>query len=259
MVERSPEETDGGHCGARPTVLSFDAGMTPNAPPDGSSPDGARGEEHLLADLTPRELEVLMGVRAGLTSKEIAGDLGISESTVNKHVTAAMRALAARSRSHAVAVLDALLDAHHGPDGGAAQGAFADSLVRVLALLVGADSVFLAMWEHGRLHVIAAVGTELSAGSTLDAGNGWATLAFRRDRVVSIGDRAQLQATLRLPAGPESGSAVAAPVHANGAVIGVLAATSSVAGHFVHAHLELLSLAAELAGGQLVATPARGA
>lgn len=39
-----------------------------------------------LSDLTPRELEILQLVLIGLTNKAIAGEIGISEKTVEFHL-----------------------------------------------------------------------------------------------------------------------------------------------------------------------------
>ncbi len=47
-----------------------------------------------LAQLTPRELDVLRGVSRGLTNKAIAGELGISRRTVEAHRESLMRKLA---------------------------------------------------------------------------------------------------------------------------------------------------------------------
>jgi DNA-binding NarL/FixJ family response regulator len=46
-----------------------------------------------LASLTPREREVLQGIAAGRSAKEIAGDLHVSERTVETHRAALMRKL----------------------------------------------------------------------------------------------------------------------------------------------------------------------
>ena len=54
--------------------------------------------------LSPRQREILSLVAAGRTSKEIAGDLGISESTVNWHLANAFERLGASSRAEAVAL-----------------------------------------------------------------------------------------------------------------------------------------------------------
>jgi len=54
--------------------------------------------------LTPREIEVLQAVSAGLTNKAIALRLGVSEHTVKFHLSAAMSKLGAASRAEAVAL-----------------------------------------------------------------------------------------------------------------------------------------------------------
>src|SRR6266568_6793025 len=53
-------------------------------------------------DLSPRELEVLRGIAAGLTNKEIGAALGITEGTVKSHVSHVLRKLGAESRTEAV-------------------------------------------------------------------------------------------------------------------------------------------------------------
>jgi len=53
--------------------------------------------------LTDRELEVLESVAAGLTNKEIAGALGVSENTVKFHLRNILDKLHAQSRAEAVA------------------------------------------------------------------------------------------------------------------------------------------------------------
>lgn len=57
-----------------------------------------------MADLSPRQREILDLVAAGRTSKEIASELGISESTVNWHISNAFGRLGASSRAEAVAL-----------------------------------------------------------------------------------------------------------------------------------------------------------
>jgi ATP/maltotriose-dependent transcriptional regulator MalT len=61
---------------------------------DGSSP---------LASVTPREREVLSLLAAGLTNREIAGRLVVSEHTVHRHVTNILRKLGLPSRTAAAA------------------------------------------------------------------------------------------------------------------------------------------------------------
>ncbi|MBD5785687.1 response regulator transcription factor [Cellulosimicrobium terreum] len=55
-----------------------------------------------LADLTPREHEVLVEVAGGFSNEEIAGTLFLSESTVKTHVSRTMAKLGARDRAQLV-------------------------------------------------------------------------------------------------------------------------------------------------------------
>ncbi len=79
------------------------AGM-PVLPPDSTATllDQLRGDVPTGA-LSPREVEVLRAVAAGLTNKAIALKLGISEHTVKFHLGGAMTKLGAASRAEAVA------------------------------------------------------------------------------------------------------------------------------------------------------------
>ena len=52
---------------------------------------------------TPRELEVLWLISDGLTNREIANRLYLSEETVKTHTRSLLAALQVRSRAHAVA------------------------------------------------------------------------------------------------------------------------------------------------------------
>jgi DNA-binding NarL/FixJ family response regulator len=54
-------------------------------------------------DLTPRQRQVVELIAQGATDREIAGVLGISESTAHKHVQNALRRANARTRSQLVA------------------------------------------------------------------------------------------------------------------------------------------------------------
>jgi two-component system, NarL family, response regulator LiaR len=53
--------------------------------------------------LTPRELEVLVCMAAGLTNAEIAQRLGISQYTIKGHVSNILGKLGVNSRTEAVA------------------------------------------------------------------------------------------------------------------------------------------------------------
>jgi DNA-binding NarL/FixJ family response regulator len=61
--------------------------------------------EHLgHEELTTRELDVLRLICSGLRNKQIAGDLGISETTVSFHIKNVVDKLQANDRTHAVTV-----------------------------------------------------------------------------------------------------------------------------------------------------------
>jgi DNA-binding NarL/FixJ family response regulator len=75
----------------------------------GESPLHPRAARELLGarrsaptgDLTPRELEVLALVRAGLANKQIARRLGISERTVKAHLTSVFTGIGVADRTQA--------------------------------------------------------------------------------------------------------------------------------------------------------------
>ena len=52
--------------------------------------------------LTPRELEILEALAAGLSNKEIADQLFVSENTVKTHAARVFAKLGAKRRTHAV-------------------------------------------------------------------------------------------------------------------------------------------------------------
>ena len=54
--------------------------------------------------LTPRELQILQLVAAGMTNKSIASELGVSEHTVKFHVNSILGKLDAQSRTQAVTI-----------------------------------------------------------------------------------------------------------------------------------------------------------
>lgn len=93
-------------------TLSRALASVPNSNLRASAPEDRRR----LAELSPREREVLLGLVAGLPNKTIAYDLGISPRTVEIHRAHVMEKLGARSLSHLVRIaIAAGLD----PDGGA--------------------------------------------------------------------------------------------------------------------------------------------
>jgi len=61
--------------------------------------------------LSTREVQVLGAIRSGRTNREIAALLGISLSTVNKHVENILRKLSARNRAQAAAGASSALQA----------------------------------------------------------------------------------------------------------------------------------------------------
>ena len=69
---------------------------------DGVPPPIDRAAPPLIADLTPREQEVLQLLAEGLPNKSIAQRLAISEHTVKFHVNAILGKLQAQSRTEAV-------------------------------------------------------------------------------------------------------------------------------------------------------------
>jgi DNA-binding NarL/FixJ family response regulator len=70
--------------------------------PAGSPPP--RGLDELAESLTRREVEVLQMLAAGLSNKEIAARLNISEHTVKFHVASILGKLGAASRTEAVSL-----------------------------------------------------------------------------------------------------------------------------------------------------------
>jgi DNA-binding NarL/FixJ family response regulator len=75
-----------------------------------------------LADLTPREREVLVEVAGGLANDEIAGKLYLSESTVKTHVSRALMKTGSRDRAQLVVLAYEAGLVRPGWAGGAAQG-----------------------------------------------------------------------------------------------------------------------------------------
>ncbi len=63
--------------------------------------DAAAPTHPLLAQLSPREIEVLSGLCRGQSNKEIARDLGLQEVTIKLHVRTLCRKLDAKNRTQA--------------------------------------------------------------------------------------------------------------------------------------------------------------
>jgi DNA-binding NarL/FixJ family response regulator len=61
------------------------------------------GDEATTAGLTRRELEILRLVAQGLSDKEAASTLGLSEHTVHRHISNVLNKLDVPSRTAAVA------------------------------------------------------------------------------------------------------------------------------------------------------------
>jgi len=61
-----------------------------------------------LAQLTPQQFRVLLGIADGLLNKQIAHQLGLAENTVKVHVTAILKKLECHSRTQAAVLVKAL-------------------------------------------------------------------------------------------------------------------------------------------------------
>jgi DNA-binding NarL/FixJ family response regulator len=73
---------------------------------DGWAPDTPEAEDDDLparvASLTPSQLRILEGLKAGRLNKQIAFDLGVSEATIKAHLTSVFRKLGVHNRTQAV-------------------------------------------------------------------------------------------------------------------------------------------------------------
>jgi len=86
-------------------VLAGD-GWWPDLPEDEAGEDLAGR----VGSLTPSQLRILEGLKAGRLNKQIAFDLGVSEATIKAHLTSVFRKLGVQNRTQAV-ILAKQLDA----------------------------------------------------------------------------------------------------------------------------------------------------
>lgn len=68
--------------------------------------------EEQLDRLSPQELRILLHIKDGRLNKQIAADLGISESTVKTHISTLLRKLGLQSRTQAAVLAQRLLARH---------------------------------------------------------------------------------------------------------------------------------------------------
>lgn len=69
-----------------------------------SRPSGEKAENAEPISLSRRELQVLMGISAGASNREISEKLELSNDTVKSHTVRIFRKLQARDRAHATAI-----------------------------------------------------------------------------------------------------------------------------------------------------------
>ena len=92
-------------------VRAAAAGEAPLAPKAASAVLTARADQRPVAELTPREREVLGALARGKANKQIARELGISEKTVKAHLTRVFESIGVSDRTAA-----ALWAQRHGID-----------------------------------------------------------------------------------------------------------------------------------------------
>ena len=81
-----------------------DAAATSPTPSPTSAAEAPQTAQSAIANLSPRELDVLRGIVRGASNKEIARAHGIAETTVKIHVQHVLRKLDVSSRVHAAVI-----------------------------------------------------------------------------------------------------------------------------------------------------------
>jgi DNA-binding NarL/FixJ family response regulator len=84
-------------------------GLQTGRAPAGATAPVTRGAAAAFETLSPREVDVLAEMRLARTNREIAERLGVSTTTVNKHVHQILRKLGLRNRAEAAIVAGRLL------------------------------------------------------------------------------------------------------------------------------------------------------
>ena len=78
---------------------------------DSWAPDVPEADNDLagrVASLTPSQLRILEGLKAGRLNKQIAFDLGVSDATIKAHLTSVFRKLGVHNRTQAVILAKSL-------------------------------------------------------------------------------------------------------------------------------------------------------
>lgn len=90
--------------GGQTVVAPELAGVLARAVQGDNVPSGAEDVQHNLAELTPREHEILCLLAEGQSNKVIARNLGITDGTVKLHVKSILRKLQVHSRVEAAVI-----------------------------------------------------------------------------------------------------------------------------------------------------------
>ncbi len=72
------------------------------APDVGEASDEEADLQSRIASLTPSQMRILEGLKAGRLNKQIAFDLGVTEATIKAHLTSVFRKLGVQNRTQAV-------------------------------------------------------------------------------------------------------------------------------------------------------------